>query len=122
MAMMFGGPEVLATVPPDWLQITFHYHNLVTSSGMLAWAAIVCVKMSFLFFFKKLIDRIHVMLVYWRIVLAITTITSLYGFTTPFLTCPHFNNIKICKGFVSVAALKMHVNEYASSNLCPRIN
>jgi len=97
VAMMSGDAEVLSKIPPNWLEITYHYHKMVTISGLLTWAAIVCVKMSFLFFFRKLIERIHVMIVYWWIILAFTIATSLYGFSTVVVTCPYFNTLKICE-------------------------
>ena len=97
MAMTSGDPSILSKIPPNWLEITYHYHKMVTISGILTWAAIVCVKMSFIFFFKKLIDRIRFMVIYWRITLAFNIVTSLYGFSTLIVACPYFNTLKICE-------------------------
>jgi hypothetical protein len=53
-------------------------------------ASIVAAKLSFLFFFKKLIDRVHGWRVYWWVVTVYTVATSAWFEAAPFVACPHF--------------------------------
>ncbi|KAF4633639.1 hypothetical protein G7Y89_g4480 [Cudoniella acicularis] len=94
-AILSEDPLVLAQIPPNWLEIVYRYHKLVSISGAMIWCAIICVKFSFLFFFRKLIDRINPMITYWRVTMGLTVGVLCYGLTTPFLTCPHFYSIKL---------------------------
>ncbi|PLB45552.1 hypothetical protein P170DRAFT_478509 [Aspergillus steynii IBT 23096] len=52
--------KVEGVIPsPDWMQVSFQFHKWVTICLMMSWSAIMAVKFSFLFFFKRLIDRIR---------------------------------------------------------------
>lgn len=54
-----------ADMPPDFLQRSYEFHKWITITLMLAWSAIMAIKFSFLFLFRKLIDRIQYFVVHW---------------------------------------------------------
>ncbi|KAG4437710.1 hypothetical protein IFR05_006793 [Cadophora sp. M221] len=88
--MLTGGASFFREIPDNWQQIAYRYQRNVAVTCLLTWAAIVSVKLSFLFFFKRLLDRMHSMLVYWYIVLAFSLAVSAYGFSVYIVPCPYF--------------------------------
>lgn len=95
-AILFGSPDDAIT-PPDFLQKSFDYQKLVTIALTLTWLSIASVKFSFLFFFRKLIDRIRSLMIYWWCVTIFIAAASLYGSTVYCLVCPYWYNLKSCK-------------------------
>ncbi|KAG9241619.1 hypothetical protein BJ878DRAFT_395507, partial [Calycina marina] len=91
--LQFGGPEILDSLPPDWLEIAYAYHQNSDITLTLTWVAIVCVKFSFLFFFRKLVDRSSSYILYWRLALAVNILVAIYGFMVYFIACPHLTGI-----------------------------
>lgn len=67
------------------------------------WLTIYSVKFSFLCFFRSLLSRLRTMLLYWRIVVSITSIACCFCFAEVFFACPEsglatrelFSNISI---------------------------
>ncbi|KAL8724939.1 MAG: hypothetical protein Q9181_006608 [Wetmoreana brouardii] len=55
----------------------------------------MAVKFSFLFLFRKLIDRIPPLITYWWFVIAFNIVAFGYGLSTYFLICPRFNDPKL---------------------------
>lgn len=55
---------------------------------VLSWLAIFTVKLSFLFFFRRLADRIHNVIHYWRVVTVFTVIAGLFNACEIFIACP----------------------------------
>ncbi|EMD68471.1 hypothetical protein GGP41_003316 [Bipolaris sorokiniana] len=88
VALQTGVPGVIP--PPDWMQISFHFHKWVTVCGMVAWASVVAVKLSFLFFFKKLIDRVPVLNYYWWVVVLFNLACLGYGTAIWYIGCPYY--------------------------------
>lgn len=83
--------RVPGVIPPtDWMQISFHFHKWVTVCGMLAWACVVAVKFSFLYFFKKLIDRLPALNYYWWFVVTFNVACLGYGISIWYIGCPYF--------------------------------
>ena len=73
-----------------WLQ------NTIMAYQVMTWSAIFCVKVSFLCFFRRLVDRLRPMLILWRTVAGLTTFSYVVIFCDLFVGCPHFN-IKACE-------------------------
>jgi len=88
VALQRGVPGVIP--PPDWMQVSFHFHKWVTICGMLAWACVVAVKFSFLYFFKKLIDRLPALNYYWWFVVVFNIACLGYGIAIWYIGCPYF--------------------------------
>lgn len=79
-----------------FLRPVYEFVKWITVNQALAWCSIIAVKFSFLFLFKKMLDRIPPMITYWWLVVAFNTIAWGYGFSTYFLNCPYYNKPKIC--------------------------
>ena len=76
---------------------SFNYHKMVTIVLMLSWCAIGCVKLSYLFLFRRLIDRLRPMVIYWYIAVAFNLATIGYGIAVYYLACPYYYSIQACK-------------------------
>ncbi|KAI9676948.1 MAG: hypothetical protein M1817_006787 [Caeruleum heppii] len=61
---------------------------------IVLWQSITAVKFSYLFLFRKLIDRIHPMVLYWRVVVAYTLVTWAFGIAAYIVPCPYFYSLK----------------------------
>ena len=64
---------------------------------ILAWFSISSVKLSFLFLFRKLIDRLRYMVIYWWVVLIYVLAVTGYGAATYILVCPYFFDLRAGK-------------------------
>ncbi|EDU46727.1 conserved hypothetical protein [Pyrenophora tritici-repentis Pt-1C-BFP] len=88
VSLQRGVPGIVP--PADWMQISFHFHKWVTICGMLAWTCVVAVKFSFLYFFKKLIDRLPALNYYWWFVVTFNIACLGYGIAIWYIGCPYF--------------------------------
>lgn len=83
--------------PPDFITQAYDFQKLAAAALMLTWCAIVSVKFSYLFLFKKLIHRMRPMLIYWWFATIFNAIISAYGVTVYIAACPYFYSPKSCK-------------------------
>ncbi|KAL8883856.1 MAG: hypothetical protein Q9192_006980 [Flavoplaca navasiana] len=99
-------------LPKDsaFLRPVYEYLKWITINQVLGWCSIIAVKFSFLFLFKKMLDRIPPMITYWWFVVVFNTIAWGYGFSTYFLNCPYYNNPKIyeCSSPSGISRLFRH--------------
>lgn len=79
---------------PDFVQKSFYYHKMGAVSMTLTWCSIVSVKFSFLFLFRRLIDRVTVMVTYWWFITVFNVAIAGYGAAAYFLACPYFYSLK----------------------------
>lgn len=84
-------------LPSDFIEETFDLQKLVVVALILTWCSIASVKFSYLFLFKKLIDRLPPMIIYWWFVAAFNAIISAYGATVYIAACPDFYSFKSCE-------------------------
>lgn len=82
----------LQTIKSEGLRL----HKLSDIFLVLTWSTIFAVKFSFLFFFKALIKRVQSMEVFWRSIVAFTTITWMAGCAASIVGCPYFDE-RSCK-------------------------
>lgn len=80
----------------DVIQETLDFEKWAAVSLIILWVAINTVKLSFLAIFRKLIDRIRPMVVYWWCVLAYTILVGLYGISAYIAPCPTFYSFESC--------------------------
>lgn len=73
------GNTIPADLPVDFLQQVFDFEKLVVGALVLTWCAIISVKFSYLFLFRKLIDRIRPMVIYWWVAVIFNALISIYG-------------------------------------------
>lgn len=78
-------------LPPDFLNQLFRFHKLSDAYLVLTYTSIFAVKFSFLFFFRVLVRRMHKMIVYWWIVVAVTTVAWAVCVISIFLPCTYFD-------------------------------
>lgn len=97
IAMDIGFPFEDISLDPSFFQPVYQYLKWITVNQTLAWCSIMAVKFSFLFHFRKLIDRIPPLITYWWCVIAFNVVAWGYGFSTYFLYCPYYDNPKICR-------------------------
>ncbi|KAL8934632.1 MAG: hypothetical protein Q9216_005807 [Gyalolechia sp. 2 TL-2023] len=91
-------PAKLGRQPePQDLNRVFEFRRLVTASLILTWVAMMAVKFSFLALFKRLIDRIYSLTVYWWIVVVFNLAVTGYGASVYVIACPHFSGTKVGK-------------------------
>ncbi|KAJ5793386.1 uncharacterized protein N7503_009364 [Penicillium pulvis] len=82
------------TIPTDIVEVGYKFHLYSDVCLLISWCSFSAVKLSFLFFFKKLIDRMRVWQIYWRMVFAYTVCVLIYGALVFFVSCPFFNSPK----------------------------
>ena len=78
-------------LPADLLQQVNAFHKWISTVSMLCWAAIMAVKFSFLALFRRLIQGIKSLAIYWWIVTLFNIGTLGYGTSVYFAACPHFS-------------------------------
>jgi hypothetical protein len=74
------------------LEQAYDCQNLLDVALILGWCAIVSVKYSYLFLFKRLIDRVPPMVIFWWFAAVFNGLVSAYGVAMYILLCPTFNN------------------------------
>ncbi|KAI4197796.1 MAG: hypothetical protein LQ350_005701 [Teloschistes chrysophthalmus] len=95
-ALSIGFPIDDMPLDSQFLQDSYDFLKWITVSQALAWTSVMAVKFSFLFLFRKLIDRMPPLITYWWLVLTFNIIALGYGLSTYFLYCPYFNDPKLC--------------------------
>ena len=105
------GNTIPADLPVDFLKHVLDFEKLVVGAMVLTWCAIISVKFSYLFLFRKLIDRIRPMILYWWVAVVYNALISMYGIviyayvrpwyctaisgTSRILTLPHPYNLGV---------------------------
>ena len=84
-------------LPSDFIEQAWDFQKLVAVALILTWTAIVTVKFSYLFLFKRLIDRVPYMMTYWWFVVVFNALISVYGAAVYIAACPNFYSIKSCE-------------------------
>ena len=80
-------------LPTDLLQEVNAFHKWLSTVDMLCWGAIMAVKFSFLALFRRLIQGIKSLVVYWWIVTLFNIGTLGYGASVILGLCPHFSGV-----------------------------
>ena len=93
-ALVIGLPNV--AISPHFIEDALWFHKMITISLILTWWSLMAVKLCFLFLFKKLVERIRPMLVYWWIVTVFNIIVAFHGTGSHTAACPHFESRKSC--------------------------
>ena len=73
------GNTIPDNLPVNFLEHVLDFEKLVVGAMVLTWCAIISVKFSYLFLFRKLIDRIRPMIMYWWVAVAYNALISIYG-------------------------------------------
>lgn len=86
-AIEFG---TATSFPDNFKEQAWAVQKYSAVSLVLEWFSIVSVKFSFLSLFRRLVDRVPAMKMYWWAVLIFNTAISCYGVSVYFVACPHF--------------------------------
>jgi hypothetical protein len=78
------------SIPSNILEIAYLFHLWSDVCLLISWCAFSSVKLSFLFFFRKLIDRFRAWQLYWWVILIYTICVLIYGSLIFFVSCPYF--------------------------------
>lgn len=95
IAMELGMKDI--AIPADIIGVGNVYHVWNSVCLTVSWCAFGAVKLSFLFFFKKLIDRIRAWQIYWWAITIYTCAVLAYGSLIFFLSCPYYYDIRQCE-------------------------
>ena len=77
---------------PDFYDQMLVFEKRIQVCSFLIWSSIYAIKFSFLFLFRKLVDRIRVLETHWRIVTSITIVCGLASMPLGFIICPVFTS------------------------------
>ena len=94
-ALISGLPD--AEISPDVIGDAYWYHKINDAGLILTWCSLVAVKFCFLILFKKLIDRLRPMIIYWWAVPGFNGLLSAYGVSAFIAACPYFDSPRACE-------------------------
>jgi hypothetical protein len=83
-------------LPSNFIEQAYDGQKFLDVAMILCWCSIVSVKYSYLFLFKRLIDRVPPMVVFWWFAAVFNGLVSAYGVAMYILTCPTFYNLNVC--------------------------
>ena len=84
-----------ADTPSDFLHHATDFPKWATVALTLSWCAIMAVKFSFLFLFRRLIDRIKPLIIYWWVVTAFNVVVLGYGVCVFYVACPSHHDSRM---------------------------
>lgn len=92
MGLILGPIELVVkeSTSVDFKNRILHYQQLSFSAEVLCWVTIFAVKMSYLLFFRHLVDRTKAHLTYWTVTVCIVVVSGLFCICSIFISCPHF--------------------------------
>lgn len=88
-ALITRTPGVVPPPMEDLAKMSDDFRLNVTVTLILCWCTIMAVKFSFMFFFKKLIDRLPTLTIYWWVIFAYNIIVLGYGASVYYVVCPY---------------------------------
>lgn len=83
--------SVVAADPRGTLQEIGFFRRVNWAYLTLTWTTIFAVKFAFLSFFRRRIDRLPSMHIYWRVVVAFTGLSFLFAICNHFMTCSNLS-------------------------------
>jgi len=90
--------ELVESAPADFGMRMAMLQLLNDIGGILTWLSIFSVKLSFLFFFKKLVTRVQYLDKYWWVAFGAVLVGTAANVAMGFIICPHFgpDAVQIC--------------------------
>ena len=98
-----------ATIPNNFLDMSFAYQKFITVALLMLWFTIASVKFSFLFLFRKLIDRVRPLVIYWWVAVAFNTVVVAFGISNYFVPCPYFYSSKSSEPLPLLLSLRLEL-------------
>ena len=84
------GSAILLPVA-SFLELSSRFHKRNTATLALTWTSIFSVKFSFLFFFRLLVQRVRIMVMFWWVATIATLVAWVFNIIAIFLPCLHFD-------------------------------
>ena len=81
----------LSMRPDVQLKKVAWYQKMSLAYKPVTWAVIFAVKFSFISFFRVLVNRLRYMIIYWKIVVAVTAICFCFCASEVAMGCPHLD-------------------------------
>ena len=78
-----------AHLPQDMLGLVHRFQVILFTYIPITWLSIFLAKFSYLWFFRQLVDRIRPLVIYWRVVMVLTSAVGVLCFLQAFIACPH---------------------------------
>ena len=78
----------LIQFPADIVQRLDSYQRLYYTYPTLAWTTIFSVKLAYLYFFRRLVDRLRSLIIYWRVIVVSTVVFYLSCVISIYIACP----------------------------------
>lgn len=88
--------------PADLQSVSQRYRDWSAVCLTTIWCAYSAAKLSFLFFFKRLIDSLRYWVIYWWAVTIFSFVNAAYGVVVVFVDCPYFAYKEQCKSITSI--------------------
>ena len=93
-AIVLGFKDV--QLSPNFIQDSFWFHKMIIVALVLTWCSLMAVKLCFLVVFKKLVERIRPMLIYWWVATVFNIAVAAYGTAVYVAACPDIQSCKSC--------------------------
>ena len=92
MSLILGPGELVLqeSASADFVDRILIYQQLSFSTEVMCWVTIFAVKMSFLLFFRQLLDRVKSLSTYWMLTVGIVVVSGIFCICSIFISCPHF--------------------------------
>lgn len=92
MFLVFGPAEQVYQVStsPDFNSRILRFQKLSFSASILCWVTIFAVKISYLVFFRQMLDRLKRLMIYWRVTMGIVVVSGLFCICSVYISCPRF--------------------------------
>lgn len=110
-AAVAAGPAGLESAPLDYINAAINATNVAYAADALACTTVFAVKLSFLFFFRHLIQRLRDLKILWWCVLMICIPVGIVCICLPFIVCPYVGKLVIGSFWIACPVLCRR-NEY----------
>ena len=81
----------------DFFHIATDTATFAHTAEILSWITIFAVKLSFLFYFRTLVDRLPRLIIWWRLTLAVCIPVAIIAMCGPFIVCPYVGSKIVCE-------------------------
>lgn len=87
----------IADIPLDIVQRSYHFTKWNAIMLAMTWFSIMFTKFSFLFVFRRLVDRLRFWKIYWWCITGFCAVFLLYGSSQYGWICPYWNSPRASK-------------------------
>ena len=85
----FSTASITLAITPNIIQTATDSATYSIAAQVLSWTTIFAVKLSFIFYFRTLVQRLPWLMMWWRIVLAVCVPVAIVSICGTFIVCPY---------------------------------